>query len=138
MSTINTKDFIPFETGIPMELKYRNFQEPCLAFYTNTGSLRRYVNMDKDIHQLQALSNFNMKILDYITAPTYLQVINWFEEKYKIFIEFRRDSVNKLYMFIVKNESSKYPFEIANYNLTFENKIDCIQAAIIEALKLIQ
>jgi hypothetical protein len=108
---------------IAKQLKEKGFVEECFGYYN--GRLLQ-INGMEILHEL-SLSDINTD------APLYQQVVDWFREKHKLFIEVR--CWNNLYSFaLIKVDDMTYHFdsdtERTGYYLT-------LQDAILEALKLI-
>ena len=85
--------FVTYE--IALALKELGFKEKCLTAYTNKGELGSVWNVDPDICEGELLMEYadnslycinGELLLDYIAASLWQQVIDWFNNKYGIFI----------------------------------------------------
>ena len=75
------KEFIPYEQAL--KLKELGFDEICLAVYFNNK-----FKLVKDLN----INNVDLHVateIDAILAPLWQQVVDWFREKYSIFIEIK-------------------------------------------------
>jgi hypothetical protein len=75
------KEFIPYEQALA--LKELGFDEPCLAFFWNTGKFYTTAEYPHSIetHKQNQLGDYNY---DSTSAPLYQQAFRWFREKYQI------------------------------------------------------
>jgi hypothetical protein len=75
------KEFIPYEQSLA--LKELGFDEPCLAFFWNTGKFYTTAEYPHSIeyHKQNQLGDYNY---DSTSAPTYSQSFRWFREKCNI------------------------------------------------------
>jgi hypothetical protein len=75
------KEFIPYEQALA--LKELGFDEPCLAFFWNTGKFYTTAEYPHSIetHKQNQLGDYNY---DSTSAPLYQQAFRWFREKYNI------------------------------------------------------
>jgi hypothetical protein len=82
------KEFIPYEQALA--LKELGFDEPCLAFFWNTGKFYTTAEYPHSIetHKQNQLGDYNY---DSTSAPLYQQAFRWFREKYKISGEISSD-----------------------------------------------
>lgn len=55
------------------------FDEPCMAYYNADNVLMYIVQSDPTI--LETITNSDINVSNFVTAPLYQQVINWFREK---------------------------------------------------------
>lgn len=84
------KLFVP--SGIALMAKEKGFDEECISFYSNgVLNMSRIESFDWCIVN----SEMEKQGLNYVSAPLYQQLIDWFEEKHKIFIEVRKLNDNK-------------------------------------------
>ncbi len=113
--------FVPYE--IARQLKEKRFDEDCFTCYNNRG------NLFEDYSE----TCFNGSIdKDWIAAPFYQQVVDWFREKYKIDIYVRplrtgNTTFTGIYESFINKE---FVIESDGYYL-------CFNKAIEGALKLI-
>ena len=75
------KEFIPYEQALA--LKELGFDEPCLAFFWNTGKFYTTAEYPHSIetHKQNQLGDYNY---DSTSAPLYQQAFRWFREKHNI------------------------------------------------------
>jgi hypothetical protein len=75
------KEFIPYEQALA--LKELGFNEPCLAFFWNTGKFYTTAEYPHSIetHKQNQLGDYNY---DSTSAPLYQQAFRWFREKHNI------------------------------------------------------
>ena len=75
------KEFIPYAEALA--LKELGFDEPCLAFFWNTGKFYTTAEYPHSIetHKQNQLGDYNY---DSTSAPLYQQAFRWFREKYDI------------------------------------------------------
>ena len=85
------KEFVPYEPSLA--LKELGFDEPCLAWFSETKELQiapeTYKKWtDKPCNNSNIIKVFNV---DCISAPTFSQAFRWFREKHNLkgFIGFR-------------------------------------------------
>ena len=73
------KLFVPYQPSLDM--KELGFDEPCLAFFWNTGKFYTCADYVHTIsyHLQNQLGHYNY---DSISAPTWQQAFNFFREKY--------------------------------------------------------
>lgn len=72
---------------IAKELKELGFNEPCLGIFKNEDSV--YCDTNKDYLTSQEKAQYifgNEKVVIYL-APTWQDIIEWLEEKHKLFID---------------------------------------------------
>jgi hypothetical protein len=123
--------FVPYDIAI--ELKHKGFTEPCAARYN-----KKLTGHSIEIGETE--SAFGNSVSE-CTAPTYTQIIKWFDD-HNILIE----------VIVDKSTFPKYKFEIHKYNPddnTYDKKYfiddikfyyhrnNALDDAFIEALKLI-
>jgi hypothetical protein len=74
-------EFIPYEQALAF--KELGFDEPCLAFFWNTGKFYTTVEYPHSIeyHKQNQLGDYNY---DSTSAPTYSQAFRWFRKEYKL------------------------------------------------------
>lgn len=121
--------FVSYE--IAKQLKDKGFDEDCLCYYVKE-------NNEKDWELFFEGGTFLARDYDqFIFAPLYQQVINWFDEKHKLEIsitswkkEGTKDEIN--YLHSVNKLGSPSTFKISS-----ETKTEALTKAIEEALKLI-
>lgn len=76
--------FASYEIALPMSRI--GFDEECIAVYSPTyGLIPQYQVGD----EFDCFKNSTITADGYFTAPLWQQVIDWFREKHKIFIEIR-------------------------------------------------
>jgi hypothetical protein len=75
------KEFIPYEQALA--LKELGFDEPCLAFFWNTGKFYTTAEYPHliETHKQNQLGDYNY---DSTSAPLYQQAFRWFREKHNI------------------------------------------------------
>ena len=83
-------EFVTYE--IALELKELGFDEPCLAFYWNTGKFYTTAEYPHSIetHKQNQLGDYNY---DSTSAPLHAQAFRWFREKYGYSANIRRVGV---------------------------------------------
>jgi hypothetical protein len=96
------KEFIPYEQALA--LKELGFDEPCLAFFWNTGKFYTTAEYPHSIetHKQNQLGDYNY---DSTSAPLYQQAFRWFREKYNLFCEIQID----------RTTEPKFCFDIFQY-----------------------
>lgn len=74
----------------------KGFNEDCLAFYNMRGELKRYINPDMDWNNLesQVIKNSRITLPDTYAAPTYQQIIDWFETEHNLFLDVKGEFVS--------------------------------------------
>jgi hypothetical protein len=128
-----TKEFIPYAEAL--ELKELGFDEPCLAFYWNTGKFYTTAEYPHSIetHKQNQLGDYNY---DSTSAPTYSQAFKFFREKYQLWgMIYPRDGWNYMIQEVDKTTScfgeSWHKQSIANYE---EAELECLKK-LIEIVK---
>ena len=123
--------FVPYD--IALKLKEKDFKERCIVRFKNETESKVEIG---DVE-----TGFSNYISDCV-APTYTQVIEWFDIK-KILIEIKIDKVSfpKYYFEINKydNEQDSYIqlYSINPEEKYYYNRRQALNNAIIEALNLI-
>ncbi len=85
--------FIPHIEAL--RLSKLGFNEPCIAFYTDSGDLRRYVDAFTPYNNtFQTLCNTNITVINYVTAPLYQQAFEWLEAKLDVCCYIAYDDVS--------------------------------------------
>lgn len=74
------------EKNLCIELKNIGFDEPCIAYYRDTGNLRS-VDQQWGTSIKGISESLGYYCQDLNLAPTYQQVFAWFREKYNLYHE---------------------------------------------------
>ncbi len=141
--------FIPFETGIPSKLKKCGFDDECFAIYNHkqkfmfhneviisTGANKGCISNSK----LKWWGSFNTAANESYTAPTYDQVIEWFETNHNLVIDAFQESDGYEY-------TGKWTGDISRLGIYEEEPMviisensrrNALEVAILEAIKIIQ
>ena len=82
--------FVPYELAV--KLKEKGFDENCFGFYTENLKLCS-----------ANLNNINRADKFYISAPLYQQVIDWFREKHKIWLD-----IESAYSWVDSRKNTEY------------------------------
>ena len=128
---------------LALKLKEKGFNEACLALYSRKGEL---TSLDAiDYEELRGVINSHTNYNFPCTAPLYQQVVDWLDSKgihIQITPEFYQDGINwnfqvweydsKAYDCVSDRSSMMY-----GDNHEYPTRIDAINGAIEEALKLI-
>jgi hypothetical protein len=135
------KEFVGYTEALA--LKKLRFDEPCLAFFWNTGKFYTCADYPHSIsyHLQNQLGDYNY---DTTSAPLYQQAFRWFREKYNlqsIIIPFAENSIdensNTLYYYII-NKKQFYGFvnaqEQIGFNSQEEAELECLKK-LIEIVK---
>lgn len=69
--------FLPFDLAL-LAVDH-NFIEPCIACYDKNDMLATYTHIFNP-------KNYNNPGTNSINAPTYIQIIDWFREKYNLYV----------------------------------------------------
>ena len=80
------KEFVPPQESL--ELKELGFDEPCLAWFSETKELQIAPETYKKWTRNPCDNSSIVKVFnpDCFTAPTFSQAFRWFREKYDLFI----------------------------------------------------
>ncbi len=134
------KLFAPYE--IAKQLKEKGFDEPCIAHHVLEQPNNNYV--------FQMGMYFYREVKpNYILAPLYQQVCDWFETEHKILISIEREPFGKWIAHVVNNYEKTHQ---AMGNLTyysnriilnndlegFNNKYEALNTAIEKSLTLLK
>ena len=108
------KEFVPYEPSL--ELKELGFDEPCLAWFSETKELQiapeTYKKWTgKPCNNSNIIKVFNV---DCISAPTFSQAFRWFREKYGL-----RNSITD---FIDDETGIEWDYEIAIIGTDLDEK----------------
>ena len=103
------KLFVPYQPSLDM--KELGFDEPCLAFFWNTGKFYTCADYVHTIsyHTQNQLGDYNY---DSTSAPLYQQAFKWFREKYRLYLDI--------------DPMEKYNFYYTIYDIT-QNKNEKIE-----------
>lgn len=140
--------FVTYE--IALALKELGFKEKCLTTYTNKGELSSVWNVDPDICERELLMEYTDDslycingelLLDYISAPLWQQVIDWFREKHQLYISINVEIFTLKHDFeiFIHTEGNSEPFVYQNesnsdnWSLTYE---EAREQAILKAIEL--
>jgi hypothetical protein len=137
------KEFIPYKQALA--LKELGFDEPCLAFFWNTGKFYTTAEYPHSIetHKQNQLGDYNY---DSISAPLYQQVFRWFGGRYDLdshiyLHETHNGSKNDIYYeekyyryYITKSFRSPFILESENYKTSEEAELACLKK-LIEIIK---
>ena len=124
------KEFVPYEQALA--LKELGFNEPCFAFFWNTGKFYTCGNYPHTIsyHTQNQLGDYN---LDSTSAPLYQQAFRWFREKYGYYVDLFVDD-DKTFGFMIS-----YFVEIGRADKPIQRKYNTYEEAEQECLvKLIE
>ncbi len=130
--------FVPYETKIPTQLKEKGFNEPCFGDYRQWDGCKPWLEIHQDTNP-ESTSNYTVECL----APTYQQVVDWFQKVHNIDIRTVNNSSNFLTIKIYKIRKFKddtFQLEEINTIGTQFNIFETDRAfdkAFSEALKLI-
>lgn len=117
------KLFVPYY--IAVKLRKKGFNEDCLAYYlVGVGPDNRIaleIGIDNDLETL----------IERVPAPLYQQVIDWFREKHKIFIEISPIDSWDNWVFRVYLEDIMSPFYSNPWN---GEEYDSYHKAMIESI----
>ena len=123
------KYFIPYE--IALELKELGFDEPCLAFYWNTGKFYTTAEYPHSIetHKQNQLGDYNY---DSTSAPTFSQAFRFFRDKYELYYTIE-GSIKEGFQYFVYT----YEYEIKSEELfnTYEKTELVCLVKLIEIVK---
>jgi hypothetical protein len=124
--------FVPYE--IAVKLKEKGFDEPCLGFYYDEGKFS-FWNWTVFNEYPHLTKNTAMIMTDYISAPLWQQVIDWFREKHNLimWVEARYGFKKKYFWFIHFDVLIKDDI----FDLHIETYEEARQEAIEHALTLI-
>lgn len=133
------KLFVPYD--ISLKLQEMGFDENCMAYYKH-GSYKNN-NGEFGYLQIPVCNSDNDDSTKFITAPLYQQVIDWFEDKHRIYIETSMYVVDKgeydgCYAFksIIK-DTENYKEKMIFEKDGFPNRYKALNESIEHALKLI-
>ena len=110
------KEFVPYEQALA--LKELGFDEPCLAWFSETKELQiapeTYKKWTgKPCNNSNIINIFNV---DCITAPTFSQAFRWFRDKYNLDIDISRNDQEMIDY--VEREGGKY---LPKYSYGYSN-----------------
>jgi hypothetical protein len=123
------KDFVPYEPSLA--LKELGFDEPCLAWFSETKKLQiapeTYKKWtSKPCNNSNIINVFNV---DCISAPTFSQAFRWFRDKYQIDSKIERDNslqdLPKQYCYIIDDKDGLVE-ESINFNSYEEAELACL------------
>jgi hypothetical protein len=123
------KDFVPYEPSLA--LKELGFDEPCLAWFSETKALQiapeTYKKWtSKPCNNSNIINVFNV---DCISAPTFSQAFRWFRDKYQIDSKIERDNslqdLPKQYCYIIDDKDGLVE-ESINFNSYEEAELACL------------
>lgn len=138
MKDINN-DFVPYE--IALELKNKGFDEVCFGCFVNGRFQYRLRNTNTKLSKILH-SKMDRRVPDeYISAPLWQQVIDWFDEVHKIRIDLTHANSNGGYTFCLwryEEPNNLGIWKRLSYVVTFTNKTKRNIQAVKEALKLIK
>lgn len=125
--------FVTYE--IALKLKELGFDEPCLAYYSNKyGDIELFSEFTLD-HSKTVFYNYS----EYETiAPLFQQIIDWFREKYKLYVNIE-PKITKEWEFSISELNKGLLF--GNKSLYINKNLDFYKAreqAIFKAIKLCQ
>lgn len=147
--------FVPYH--IAKQLKEKGFNEPCLGTYLTEKSIRegKLYPAEKDVdvtpqYDEDGYENFVIiknsdcdGVPQYMSAPMYQQILDWFEEKHRLYIETPMYVVDSgeydgCYAFkSVIKDTENYKEKIVFEEKEFPKRYKALNKAIEEALKLI-
>ena len=118
--------FVPFDIGI--SLKRKGFNEKCFGYF----------NEDENFEIIFSFPPYELKIPELCMAPTYQQVIDWFEKNYKIKITLEHQPMTGMWFsyiwrYIEPNNIGKW--ERMNIVCSFQNKNDALNESFKNVLK---
>lgn len=76
------EQFVTYD--IALKLKEKGFDEPCLAAYNQSDENKFMIAPQLSSYQIASGKNSDVGKIEKVTAPLWQQVIDWFEDKYKI------------------------------------------------------
>lgn len=129
--------FVSYE--IAKMLKEKGFNEPCLTSYNNECNLCSVWNLsDEDIEEEELMEDTQESLYcknstnenDYITAPLYQQVVDWFREKHGLSIWVEPATLSYRY-YILSDDNKWEGFKEP------KGYYEALTKAIEEAIKLI-
>lgn len=112
------KQFVTHE--IALKLKELCFDEPCFRVYDDQG----YLQLEYQMNQLK---------LEFVKAPLWQQVIDWFRDKYGIIIYVSSHTKYK-HLYQLMGENSRELTEISEWISSYES---ARELAILKAIELI-
>ena len=115
------KPFVSYE--LALKLKEKRFDEPCLASYDEQQVL---------IIEKRTALEINTLLREWVLAPLYQQVIDWFREKHFIWIHIDGSQHLKIVYVISHSKDLFKKHEQIEYSY-----YEALDKAIEEALKLI-
>ena len=121
------KEFVPYEQALT--LKELGFDEPCLAFYLNTGKFYTTAEYPHSIeyHKQNQLGDYNY---DSTSAPTFSQVFRWFREKYCL-NSFIVDSKSYAWYFNINDmQTDDVISEVLYFKKYEEAELECLKKLI--------
>lgn len=122
---------------LAIELKAKGFNEPCIMFYDFENELTTF---EQDLNEKITLYRSSETRLDFILAPLYEQVINWFDKQYNIQIFLCRDDDGYFSCKIKKwcdDLQDIYGYvTVYDWNIS-RDKSESLEVVIKESLKLI-
>ena len=131
------KLFVPYK--IAKQLKETGFSEPCFGRYI-------YDEFNFEWYLVQAqqskpestafMFDKNHASYNYVTAPLYQQVVDWFREKHKVVIKIDVCELNCIYAWVREQDSNNH-LKIKFDSDDHTDYYTCFNEAINEALKLI-
>jgi hypothetical protein len=125
------KEFIPHQQA--SQLKELGFDEPCLAFYWNTGKFYTTAEYPHSIetHKQNQLGDYNP---DSTSAPLYQQAFKFFREKYdlRIWIESNYGILKFEYVISTTNSNfiDKQLNDFSSFKTYEETELECLKKLI--------
>jgi hypothetical protein len=125
------KEFIPHQQA--SQLKELGFDEPCLAFYWNTGKFYTTAEYPHSIetHKQNQLGDYNP---DSTSAPLYQQAFKFFREKYdlRIWIESNYGILKFEYVIATTNSNfiDKQLNDFSSFKTYEETELECLKKLI--------
>ena len=118
------KLFVPYQPSLDM--KELGFDEPCLAFFWNTGKFYTCADYVHTIsyHLQNQLGHYNY---DSISAPTWQQAFRWFREKHKLHQIVLADEKGKYDIIVGKRISGSC---LGQYETYEEAELECLKKLI--------
>ncbi len=123
--------FIKYDQAL--ELKELGFNEPCFAFFWNTGKFYTCGDYPHTIsyHTQNQLGDYN---LDSTSAPLYQQAFKFFREKYDLYYTIEGSKKYGFAFFIYYENDDKDELKSKEYSTYEEAELECLKK-LIEIVK---
>lgn len=132
--------FVSHENAIKLE--EIGFNDPCFGFYSSSGKLKRHFPTEGTFDEFDALlSNTDINVDGYVTAPTHQQVTDWFRNNHNLFVELylvvdKLPQSGKIYSYIITD--LKYNRDVGDSTGGHEGYYDALESAIGMCIKLLK